>query len=132
MPARSIFVSYAHADAAALEELKKHFAPLEQEGLAELWAAESIDYGADRDAEIAAALDGCRYAVPVLSAAFFASKYIIGTEIPRLLERQARKQVELLPIFWSPCAELFFEQAQPNGGLAKRRLSDWQGPRTRR
>ena len=80
MSAPSIFVSYAHADADALKQLKKHFAPLEREGLARLWADEAIDFGDDWDEEIAAALNGCRYAVPVLSAAFFASKYIAEKE----------------------------------------------------
>ena len=132
MSAPSIFVSYAHADADALKQLKKHFAPLEREGLARLWADEAIDFGDEWDEEIAAALAGCRYVVPVLSAAFFASKYIAEQEIPRLLERQARGEIEILPIFWSPCAEPAFSQTQPNGEIVQRRLSDWQGPRTRR
>lgn len=127
MSAPSIFVSYAHADADALKQLKKHFAPLEREGLARLWADEAIDFGADWDEEIVAALDGCRYVVPVLSAAFFASKYIAEKEIPRLLERQGRGEIEILPIFWSPGAEPEFPQTQSNGEIVKRRLSDWQG-----
>ena len=127
MAAISIFVSYAHADGDALKALRKHFAPLEREKLASLWSDQRLEVGDEWEAGIEAALATCRYVIPVLSASFFASSYIADKEIPRLLERQARGEIEILPIFWSACAEPSFPQRLVSGELKQRKLSDWQG-----
>jgi hypothetical protein len=123
----SIFVSYSHEDERALALLRKHLAPLEREGLAKVWADTGIEHGQEWHREIATALRSCQIAVPVCSAAFYASQYIAEREIPVMLERAAAGEAEIVPVFWSPAAEPEFDQVARSGDRKKRRLSEWQG-----
>ena len=121
-----VFVSYSHGDSRALLDLKKHLAPLEREGAIKVWADTRIDLAADGDGEIENALETCAFVIPVISAAFFASSYIVDHEIPVMVRRRAKGEVKIVPIFWTPVSEPELDKLIP-AEERSRNLSAWQG-----
>jgi nucleotide-binding universal stress UspA family protein len=64
----TVFISYAHADAAWRERLQTHLAPLAQRGLIDVWDDTRIQPGEPWQAAIAAAIDRAAVAVLLVSA----------------------------------------------------------------
>jgi len=84
---RVIFVSYAHEDVDVLVRLRVMLAPLVREGHVEIWADDRVEVGRRWDDEIESSMRRAEVAVLLVSADFLASDYIMGTALPRLVER---------------------------------------------
>lgn len=80
-------MSYARADADVQERLSLVLRPLVREGHLEIWADHRIRVGSPWDEEIEANLRRADVAVLLVSHDFLASDYIMGVELPRLVER---------------------------------------------
>ncbi len=100
---RKVFISYSHKDARWLERLQVHLAPLEQEGILDLWDDTKIAAGSPWQASLLEAIETARVAIALVSADFLASSFIVKDELPRLLTRAASDGLVILPIIVSPC-----------------------------
>ena len=74
------FISYSHADEAALERLLIHLAVLRREGRIDEWIDRKILAGDDIDAEIDERLESCELFLLLVSPNFLASTYCVGNE----------------------------------------------------
>lgn len=97
-----LFISYSHQDQVWLDRLKRHLEPLNREGLIDSWDDTRIRPGDDWRQEIQAALDAAKVAVLLISADFFASKFIANNELPPLLAAAEGKGVKILSVLIGP------------------------------
>lgn len=98
-----IFLSFAEADRKWLERLRVHLAPLERQGLLDIWDNTRVLPGRNWRQELSVALSQTRVAVLLLSADFLASDFIMKEELPPLWTAALKGQVDLLPILIRPC-----------------------------
>ncbi|WP_261576318.1 toll/interleukin-1 receptor domain-containing protein [Frankia gtarii] len=82
----SIFLSWCHGDLAAKEALLSHLHLGTLAGVRIAWWEDShLLLGADWRRQILARLAECDYGLLLLSPGFFASRFILDEELPRLL-----------------------------------------------
>jgi hypothetical protein len=105
-PARrsDVFVSYSHADSAALARLRTHLRPFEREGRLEVWADTRLRVGDQWRVEIESAMRRAAAAILLVSADFLASDFIANDELPPLLAAADAEGVRILPVILKPCA----------------------------
>ena len=100
---RKVFITYNHKDARWLERLHVHLAPIEREGMIDLWDDTKIAIGTPWQAAIQEALETAKVAIALVSADFLASDFIIQYELPKLLSRAASSGLIIIPLIVSPC-----------------------------
>jgi tetratricopeptide (TPR) repeat protein len=100
----TVFISYSHQDEAWKDKLVTHLRVLERAGLLDVWDDRKIAAGDGWRAEIATAMDRAGAAVLLISADFLDSDFILGTEVPRLLQRRAQDGLRIIPLIVRPCA----------------------------
>lgn len=98
-----IFISYSHQDERWKNRVVKHLKVLAGEGL-EVWDDRSIAAGADWEPEITQAIADCDVAVLLISADFLTSRFILGKEVPPLLQRRQDQGIRVIPLILAPCA----------------------------
>lgn len=98
-----VFVSYSHEDKGWLDKLWPHLRPLERDFKVEVWADTKIRAGAAWKEELLDALDRAGAAVLLVSANFFASDFITGEELPRLVKAAEVEGTRVLPVILGPC-----------------------------
>jgi L-histidine Nalpha-methyltransferase len=94
-----VFVSYAHEDAAWLDQLKASLEPSLQRGELELWDDSRIAPGERWREQIGAALLQCEVAVLLVSQNFIRSEYIADLELLPLLKASEERGLKIL---WIP------------------------------
>ena len=119
----TVFVSYSYEDEGWKDRLVKQLGVLEREGRLEVWDDRRIGGGDDWHPEIVAAMDRASVALLLVSADFLTSAFILGEEVPRLLERRRREGLRVIPVILRPCAWdrvgwLSPIQARPRDGRA--------------
>jgi len=125
----TVFVSYSHSDEEWKRRIVKHLRVLEPEGVFEVWEDRRISAGADWLPEITDAIERAAVAVLLVSVDFLVSKFILGEEIPRLLERRAKDGLRIAPLVVKPCAWqrigwLSAIQCRPKDGAALSGMRD--------
>ena len=100
----SVFLSYSHRDEVWKERLQTRLGVLERQGLLETWDDRRIGAGTDWFEEIQEAMARASVAVLLISANFLTSKFILGEEVPRLLERRKREGLAMIPVLVRACA----------------------------
>ncbi len=100
----SIFISYSHKDEAWKDRLVTQLRVLEMEGILDVWDDRRIEAGADWFPEIEQAIERASVAILLISADFLTSKFILGEEVPRLLERRQKEGLRVIPLIVRPCA----------------------------
>jgi tetratricopeptide (TPR) repeat protein len=98
------FISYSHKDEAWKGRVVTHLGVLQREGLLDVWDDRRIETGTDWYPEIEAAMAAADVAILLISANFLTSPFILGEEVPRLLERRSKEGLRVFPIIVSPCA----------------------------
>ena len=101
-----IFISYAHADMEEtdyVKELKTHLKPLERTNKITTWSDENIKLGNKWDAEIKAAISRAKFAVLMVSADFFASDYIVDSELDPILKSVEETGATIFWVLVSTC-----------------------------
>lgn len=115
---RKVFISYSQKDTRWLARLQVHLAPFEQEGVLDLWDDTKIAAGSLWETALLEALETAQVAVPLVSADFLASPFLVQYELPKLLMRASSGGLVILPIIVSPClftnSELSIFQAANN------------------
>jgi len=103
MSTPSIFISYSHKDEEWKDRLLTHLGNMENEGVLDIWNDRRIEAGDDWYKEIEYAISVASIAILLISADFLASKFIISEEVPRLLERNTKAGLRIIPIILRPC-----------------------------
>ena len=99
-----VFVSYAHADRQFLDkELMPFLRQLELGEQIELWHDRLIGTGDNWYAEIADRLDHAKVAIMLITPEFLGSKFCLHEEVPVLLQRARRGELQVMPLFAEPC-----------------------------
>ena len=98
-----IFVSYSHEDREWMDRLAGHLAVLQSQNLLTLWDDRRIGAGSEWEREIKEAIEQSSVAILLITANFLRSKFIMGVEIPRLLQRREREGVQIIPVIAKPC-----------------------------
>src|SRR3954469_7707805 len=96
-----VLIIYSHKDQEWLDRLKRHLEPLVREVDLDCWDDIHIWPGDDWKQEIRTALDTAQVAVLLISANFFASKFIDENELSPLLAAAKAKGVRILPVILS-------------------------------
>jgi hypothetical protein len=109
---QQVFISYAHADRAWLDELHTHLRPFLKRDAFELWDDTRIAAGQRWRAEIEAALARAGAAVLLVTPQFLSSEFIDRHELPPLFEA-ARKRG--LRIFWLPVSASAYDETEIAG-----------------
>ena len=100
----TVFISYSHKDEAEKDELVSHLGVLQGEGLVDVWVDDRIGAGGDWAAGIDQAISQARVAILLVTKNFLNSKFILQTEVPRLLERRSRAGITVFPVIARSCA----------------------------
>src|ERR1044071_5498966 len=97
-----LFISYAGKDEALRDELIKHLAALERQGLIREWHGRKIAPGADWDGEISEHLSQAEVVLLLVSPDFIASSYCYDVEVKKALERHERGEAVVIPVILRP------------------------------
>jgi hypothetical protein len=100
---RKVFVCYCQKDKRWLEHLCIQLAPIEHEGVLEIWSDTKIELGEIWKEQIQEAIDSSQAAIILVSAHLLASKFIVEYELPRLLEQAASGGTQIIPVLVSYC-----------------------------
>jgi CheY-like chemotaxis protein len=100
----TVFISYSHKDEIEKDELVSHLGILAHEGLIDLWVDDEIEAGGDWYHDIEQTIGRAKVAILLITKNFLNSKFILGEEIPRLLELRRTKGLNVIPIIARPCA----------------------------
>jgi tetratricopeptide (TPR) repeat protein len=103
MTAPSVFISYSREDEFWKDRLVRQLKVLALEGVYEVWDDRQIAAGDDWETKIETAMASARAAILLISADFLTSKFIRGTEVPRLLQRRAQEGMRVIPLIVQPC-----------------------------
>jgi hypothetical protein len=98
-----IFVSYSHADAGWCKDLVIMAAPLVRYGGMQYFADTDIAAGSSWPSTIHKALDKAAVAVLLVSRHFFASQFIMQTELPYILKARNDRGLVVLWVLVSDC-----------------------------
>jgi len=99
----TVFISYSHQDEVWKDKLAKHLSVLEREGLLDIWDDRKIGVGEEWLGDIEAAIDRATVALLLISVNFLNSRFILTTEIPRLLQRRHEAELAVIPVILHPC-----------------------------
>jgi len=105
MPKQTLFISYAHKDMTPVhwvERLKVYLAPLRTSDLA-CWDDSNIAPGSKWHDDIENALSHADIAILIVGPHFFASEFITGVELPRLLNNARKKGIRIFPLVVGYC-----------------------------
>lgn len=97
------FISYTHADSPLKDQLVRHLAPLQREGLIDLWHDGMLRPGEHLDPAVQAALAASNVIILLVSSDFIASEYCYEQEMLRAFARQRDGTARVIPIILRPC-----------------------------
>lgn len=97
-----VFVSYSHKDEKWKDKVCLQLGVLAGEGVS-VWDDRRIAGGDDWLPEIKQAIDECDVALLLVSAHFLTSKFILGQEVPALLQRRQDQGIRVIPVILSSC-----------------------------
>jgi len=102
-----VFISFSRQDGEQwLELVKRHLKPLAKAGYIEYWADTEIVPGENWDQKIQESLRNAAVVVLLVGPGLFASDYVYDKELPVVLERWRRDEIELIPVFLLPVSRL--------------------------
>ncbi|MBE7385847.1 MAG: SUMF1/EgtB/PvdO family nonheme iron enzyme [Leptolyngbya sp. SIO1E4] len=93
-----VFVSYSHQDEVLRDELAKHLALLERQGVLEIWHDRLIEPGEEEVSQISDYLNQADLILLLVSADFIASSYAYSVEMHQALERHEAGEANVIPI----------------------------------
>jgi hypothetical protein len=124
-----IFYSYARSDGHHLDTLDDYLAPLKREGRIKVCSDREISPGKNWDEEIEKLIDAARIVLFLVTYKFMASRYSWTKEVPRVLEREARREVIPVPVIVDDCdwkhSQLGIFQGLPRNGKP---ITNWPKP----
>ncbi len=118
-----VFISYSHKDEKWKDLVVSQLGVLQNDRQLDVWDDRRIAAGNDWEPEIEAALKQASAAVLLISANFLNSRFILGKEVPLLLQRRASEGLPVIPVIistcpWSKVSWLNPIQCRPKDGKA--------------
>jgi tetratricopeptide (TPR) repeat protein len=104
MSAPTVFISYSHKDEEWKDRLVTHLRVLQMEHILDVWDDRRIGAGDDWYPEILDAMGRASVAILMVSADFLTSEFILGEEVPHLLQRREKEGLRVFPVIVKPCA----------------------------
>ena len=98
------FLCYSHKDEVWKERIATHLGALAQQGIMEIWDDRQLAIGTDWVGSLEEIIGRARILLPLVSADFLASRFIIQHEVPLLVERRIKEGVRVIPVIVRPCA----------------------------
>jgi len=98
-----IFLSYAHEDEKAIDELRKSLKVMERNGLLRSWYDRELTAGEKWDARIEQELNDADVIVLQLSRDFLASQYCVEKELAIAIQRKEKGEAELIAYVLRAC-----------------------------
>ncbi|MEM6455517.1 MAG: TIR domain-containing protein [Acidobacteriota bacterium] len=98
-----IFISYSRKDADWADRFETLLKPLARDRTVQLWRDDRMRPGVDWRAEIERGLAEADAGLLLVSPNFLASDFVMETELPRLLERHARGNLQLFGVLLDDC-----------------------------
>jgi hypothetical protein len=123
-----VFVSYSHKDEAEKEQLVSQLRVLEKAKLIDLWVDDRIGGGTDWEPAIQQAINQASVAILLISANFLTSDFILGEEVPALLERRQSEGLTVFPVIAKPCTWNVFDWLARMNVRPKNARPIWSGP----
>ena len=110
-----VFISYAHEDEGLCQELIKHLALLQREGLLANWSDRKITGGTEWAGQIDEQLEAANIVILLVSSSFISSDYCYDKEMKRALERDKEGKARVIPVILRPPIgkEPFSESCRP-------------------
>jgi tetratricopeptide (TPR) repeat protein len=99
-----VFISYSHKDEEEKEKLLSHLGVLGKADLIDVWCDDRIGAGSDWEQEIRQAMAQAKVAILLVSANFLTSDFILGEELPTLLQRREAEGLTVFPVIAKACA----------------------------
>ncbi|MBE9085923.1 toll/interleukin-1 receptor domain-containing protein [Tolypothrix sp. LEGE 11397] len=93
-----IFFSYAHEDEKLRNNLEKHLALLQRQGVITGWYDHKIGAGREWQNEIDQHLNRSQIILLLISANFIASDYCWDVEVKRAMERHKAQEARVIPV----------------------------------
>jgi len=100
----TVFVSYSHKDEKEKDKLLSHLGVLRGAGLIDIWSDDQIIGGNDWETDINEAISKSQLAILLISDNFLNSNFILGKEVPSLLQRRKSEGVTVFPVIAKACA----------------------------
>lgn len=97
------FISYSHQDSKYVQNLKKHLAQVQRQGLIDTWYDREILAGSDFGSDIQKELDSAGLFLAIVSPDFISSDYCYEVEMAWALERHKAGEMRVVPIIVEPC-----------------------------
>src|SRR4051795_7874378 len=94
----TLFFSYSHEDEDLRDELEKHLATLQRQGLISSWHDRRITVGTDIGEAIDGHLDAADIILLLVSPDFIASDYCYEREMQRALQRHNNGAARVIPV----------------------------------
>ena len=116
----ALFFWYSHRDRELRDELERHLAILQRQGLISAWHDRQIGAGTEWAGAIDAHLEAAGIVLLLISADFLSSRYCYDKEMTRALARHAAGEARVIPVLlraaeWQD-APFNHLQALPSGG----------------
>ncbi len=99
MPNPTCFICYSRKDIIFHDELVEQLEVLRYHAGFTFWSDIVIEPGRPWREEIREALDTARAAILLLSPGAMTSDFILGEELPRILERESRNELKVFPVY---------------------------------
>ncbi len=97
-----IFFSYAHEDAAYVDELVAHLSVLKRQGLIDTWRDRDIGAGTEWRQEIDKHLNTAQIILLLISQYFMASDYCYSNEMVQAMKRHDSGEARVIPVILRP------------------------------
>jgi len=94
----TVFCSYAREDESFKRALQDHLAPLRDEKVIDDWYDDRVQPGARWNDQIAAALDGARLVLFIVTPDLLASQYVREVELPKSLALERANRCQIVPV----------------------------------
>jgi hypothetical protein len=102
-----VFVSFSRQDGEQwLGLVERALKPLDRAGYIRFWADKALKAGQNWDQEILRALTEARVVVLLVGPGLLASEYVAERELPLILERHRRGEIDLIPLFLLPVPKI--------------------------
>lgn len=98
-----VFFSYSHDDEQYRDQLEKHLASLQHEGLIESWHDRRILAGSHLDTEIDQQINAADVILLLVSSSFLSSRYCYSIEMAQALERHLKGEAYVIPVIVRDC-----------------------------
>ncbi len=99
----TVFISYSHKDEAWKDRVMTHLGVLEKQGHLKLWNDRDIKPGGAWFPRIKDELNKAKVVVMLITANFLTSEFILGKEVPVILQRRRNQDILVLPLVLEPC-----------------------------